>query len=144
MTVLPPVVLVEDDAPLAGLLVRYLRRLDLEATCFRQTADALEALRGRPGSILIADLTLGDDDGAELARQALEFDSTLRVLLMSGYPYEPHGFPEGARVLFMPKPFLPSMLQEKLQLLLEAPQPEVIAKADSNLSAKLSPDSDHN
>lgn len=135
------VVLVEDDAPLAGLLVRYLKRLNLSAVCYRQACEALEALREEPAGLLITDLTLGEDDGAKLAREALALDPALRVLLMSGYPYEPVDFPESARVRFLQKPFLPNMLQQEIQLLLQ-PQEEVSASADSSLAAKLSPDSD--
>jgi DNA-binding response OmpR family regulator len=135
------VVLVEDDAPLAGLLVRYLKRLNIGATFFRRPAEALEHLRGQPADLLITDLTLGDENGADLARSALELDSSLRVLLMSGYPYEPVDFPETAHVAFLQKPFLPNMLQNAIQALLEA-QDCVSSSADSSLAAKLSPDSD--
>ena len=135
------VVLVEDDPPLAGLLVRYLKCLNLVATCFRRPGDALESLRRERAALLITDLTLGEEDGAELAREALGLDPAMRVLLMSGYPYEPRDFPEEARVLFLQKPFLPDMLQEKINQLLAA-QDCVNKSADSSLAAKLSPDSD--
>jgi DNA-binding NtrC family response regulator len=137
------VVLVEDDAPLAGLLVRYLKRLNLGAECFRHPAEALDCLRSQPVDLLITDLTLGSENGAELALAALDFRPALRVLLMSGYPYEPVGFPDGARLAFLQKPFLPHMLQTAIQELLED-QDCVSASADSSRSAKLSPDSDHN
>ena len=136
------VILVEDDAPLAGLLVRYLQRLNLEvAGCFTRPAEALEALRAMPADLLITDLTLGVESGAELARAALEIHAETRVLLMSGYPYEPRDFPIGARLVFLPKPFLPNMLQDSIRLLLED-QDCVRTSAASNLAAKLSPDSD--
>ena len=136
------VVLVEDDAPLAGLLVRYLRRLNLEvAGCFTRPAEALESLRATPADLLITDLTLGVESGAELARAALDLHAETRVLLMSGYPYEPRDFPIGARLVFLPKPFLPNMLQDAIRQLLED-QDCVKANAASNLAAKLSPDSD--
>lgn len=141
----PPrrVVLVEDDAPLAGLLVRYLKRFNLDATCFRRPAEALESLRDSPADLLITDLTLGSENGVDLALTALGLDPHLPVLLMSGYPYEPNGFPESARLLFLPKPFLPNMLQAAIESLL-APQAFVSTSAASSLAAKLSPDSDHN
>ena len=136
------VLLVEDDAPLAGLLVRYLRRLNLEvAGCFTRPAEALESLRATPADLLITDLTLGIESGAELARAALDLHAETRVLLMSGYPYEPRDFPIGARLVFLPKPFLPNMLQDAIRQLLED-QDCVKANAASNLAAKLSPDSD--
>ena len=136
------VVLVEDDAPLAGLLVRYLKRLNMAAHCFCRPSEALEFLRVQRADLLITDLTLGNENGADLARRALELDSTLRVLLMSGYPYQPHDFPEGVRLEFLQKPFLPNMLQKAIQRLLDD-QDCVTASAASNLAAKLSPDSDH-
>ena len=137
------VVLVEDDGPLAGLMVRYLKRLNLTANCFQRPAPALESLQAERADLLITDLTLGADNGVDLALAALKLYPDLRVLLMSGYPYEPDGFPEGARVAFLPKPFLPPMLQAAIESLLED-QDCVNASADSNLAAKLSPDSDHN
>ena len=143
------VVLVEDDEPLAGLLVRYLKRLNLEvAACFSRPSDALQSLRQERADLLITDLTLGVESGAELARSALALNAGTRVLLMSGYPYEPHGFPLGARLVFLLKPFQPNMLQDAIRLLLEdsvmADQDGVRTSAASNLAAKLSPDSDHN
>lgn len=135
------VVLVEDDEALAGLLVKYLKRLHLVADYFRHPADALESLRTQRADLLITDLTLGHENGADLARRALEFDAGLRVLLMSGYPYAPQSFPEGARLVFLQKPFMPAMLQAAIQQLLED-HDGVSTKAASNLAAKLSPDSD--
>lgn len=136
------VVLVEDDAPLAGLLVRYLKRQNMAATWFRRPGEALEALRANGADLLITDLTLGHEKGADLARSALELDPSLAVLLMSGYPYEPHEFPEGIRLVFLQKPFLPHMLKEAIEKLLEGQDGGVSASAASSLSAKLSPDSD--
>ena len=136
------VVLVEDDAPLAGLLIRYLKRHNMAAAWFRRPAEALEALRSEPADLLITDLTLGQEKGTDLARSALELDPSLAVLLMSGYPYEPHEFPEGVRLTFLQKPFLPNMLKDAIQKLLEDQEGGVSANADSSLSAKLSPDSD--
>ena len=136
------VVLVEDDEALAALLVKYLKRLHLVADSFRHPASALESLRAKRADLLITDLTLGHENGADLARKALEFDAGLPILLMSGYPYAPQSFPEGTRVAFLQKPFLPSMLQAAIQQLLED-QDCVSTKAASNLAAKLSPDSDH-
>ncbi len=135
------VVLVEDDAPLAGLLVRYFKRLNLATVCFRRPGEALSHLQNEPVDLLITDLTLGHENGAELARTALERDPQLRVLLMSGYPYEPQDFPEGARLAFLQKPFLPNMLQAEVMRLLED-QDCVSSSASSSLAAKLSPDSD--
>jgi len=135
------VVLVEDDEPLAGLLVRYLKRLNLLAVSFRRPSEALASLQTERAQLLITDLTLGDESGVDLARSALAIHPDLPVLLMSGYPYEPVGFPDGARLAFLPKPFLPQMLQSAIEGLL-APQPEVSSNADSSRAAKLSPDSD--
>ncbi len=141
----PPrrVVLVEDDGPLAGLLVRYLKRFNLDAAYFRRPAEALESLHEIPADLLITDLTLGSENGVDLALTALELDPRLPVLLMSGYPYEPNGFPESARLLFLPKPFLPNMLHAAIEKLLE-PHAWVSTSAASSFAAKLSPDSDHN
>ena len=141
------VLLVEDDEPLAGLLVRYLKRLNCPAVHFRRSADALAHLREAPAELLITDLTLGAENGVELARAALDLDPQLRVLLMSGYPYEPDGFPETARVAFLQKPFLPQMLKTEIERLLadQEADPECVStSAASSLAAKLSPDSDHN
>jgi len=135
------VVLVEDDGPLAGLLVRYLKRLNFVVECFHRPAPALASLRAEPAHILITDLTLGAESGVDLALGALALDPRLPVLLMSGYPYEPQGFLPGARVGFLPKPFLPQMLQAAINGLL-ATQDCVSANADSSRAAKLSPDSD--
>ena len=135
-------VLVEDDAALAGLLVRYLKRLGMVAECFRRPAEALAVLQQRPADLLITDLTLGEESGVALARQALAVDPALRVLLMSGYPYEPQEFPHTARIAFMQKPFLPHTLKSELEKLLQPHDDGVSANADSSFSAKLSPDSD--
>lgn len=140
----PPrrIVLVEDDGPLAGLLVRYLKRFNLEADCFRRPAEALVSLRDCPADLLITDLTLGSENGVDLALSALELNPSMPILLMSGYPYEPVGFPEFTRLVFLPKPFLPNMLRAAIDSLLE-PQELVSTSAASSLAAKLSPDSDH-
>lgn len=112
----PRVLVVDDEPALLPLLARYLRSLGLEPQCVPGAEEALATFRtADPAfSYVVSDLTLPNANGEDLARELLAGDRTLRILLMSGYPYSTDRLSEDERqrVAFIQKPFLPPMLRE--------------------------------
>jgi DNA-binding NtrC family response regulator len=111
------VLVVEDDLQLLRLLVRYLERAGMETEGTETAASATE--RFRPGAYthVLADLTLPDGSGLELAGAFLRADPNLRVVLCSGYPLALEMLPEGdrERATLLQKPFSPQELLARLR-----------------------------
>jgi two-component system cell cycle sensor histidine kinase/response regulator CckA len=112
-----PVVLVADD----DIAIRNIVRFTLEkAGYFVLTAgdgeQALDLSREFHGTIhvLVSDMAMPKLDGISLRNQILSERPTLKVLLMSGSADQPF---EG--VAFLPKPFEPVELGQRVQQLLE-------------------------
>jgi DNA-binding NtrC family response regulator len=112
------ILLVDDEAPLLDLLKRYLERLGYEVEACLTPADALKSFAADPSrvSLVLTDLTLPGMKGDEMIAQMRAIAPKLRVIIVSGYPYEP----KGKRTVFLQKPFLPKMLAEQLEELLKS------------------------
>jgi len=82
----PRILLVDDDPTVLQALTRILLRnryLVREATNGR---DALESLSNQWFDAVVADVRMHPVDGFEILQRAREFDASLPVILMSGYP----------------------------------------------------------
>ncbi len=111
------ILLVDDEAPLLDLLKRYLERLGYEVEACLTPADALKCFEADPSrySLVLTDLTLPGMSGDEMITRMRAIAPKVRVIVSSGYPYEP----KGKRTGFLQKPFLPKMLAEMIEQMLK-------------------------
>lgn len=112
------ILLVEDEAPLRGLLARYLER---KGYVILQSGDgeaALAAFRqgDPPVDLAIVDLTLPDISGEEVVTAMVSESASVKVIVSSGRPYSPEALPEEVRprVDALLKPYL---IQDLLSLI---------------------------
>ncbi|GAC1036903.1 hypothetical protein thsps117_16600 [Pseudomonas sp. No.117] len=98
------VLLVEDDATLRMLTTEVIEELDHQVTAVASAEAALELLPQREHDVLFTDIGLGGMSGVELTRRALAMDPTLRIVVASGYAFEPEPGME-ARVGVLIKPY---------------------------------------
>jgi DNA-binding NtrC family response regulator len=111
--------LVDDEAALTGLLKQYLERLGYRVDACTDPHAAVGLLDADPQrhALLITDLTLPGMDGEELLGRLRERNPKLRAIIASGYPYQPRT----AGVEFLQKPFLPKILADAIERMLQAP-----------------------
>lgn len=77
------VVLVDDEAVLAGLFSKYLSRF-YQVRDFSSPYEAKAFLERNPADLLISDLVMPGINGLELARLARQLQPSLKVVLISG------------------------------------------------------------
>jgi two-component system, cell cycle sensor histidine kinase and response regulator CckA len=113
------ILLVDDEAPLLDLLKRYLERLGYQVDACLTPAEALERFEADPArySLVLTDLTLPGMSGEQMIAQMRGLEPKLPAIIASGYPYAP----QGERTGFIQKPFLPKMLAEQIEGLLNRP-----------------------
>jgi DNA-binding NtrC family response regulator len=108
------ILLVDDEPPLLRLMQTYLTKLgyDVEACPDGKSATAAFEAAGGTFDLIVADVTLPDGSGQELAVQIATSNPSIRVLLCSGYPVQLSALPDDVRDRFaaLDKPFLPNML----------------------------------
>ena len=116
------ILLVDDEAPLLRLMQTYLNKLGYVVEACPDGKSALAAFEREPDqfSLVVADLTLPDMSGQDMAVQMAAAQPKLRVLLCSGYAAEMDKVPENMRDRFaeLQKPFLPKMLVSTIEKLL--------------------------
>ncbi|CAJ0691268.1 response regulator [Ralstonia holmesii] len=100
----PTVLLVEDDTASREAMQEVLTAFGLQCMAAANAEDALVLARAHPVHVLLTDLTLPGQSGADLARTLLRLQPQMDVLLMSGYGTEAEiGEPiAGARLLGKP------------------------------------------
>jgi DNA-binding NtrC family response regulator len=117
------ILLVEDEPPLLQLIEKYLQRLGFEVETHLKSFDALRRFEAAPDryGLVIADLGMPDMPGDTLLTRMLEIRPELRVLVCSGSPFFIENLPASLQrqVAFLQKPFVPKMLAEAVQRLLE-------------------------
>ncbi|SUD92385.1 Blue-light-activated protein [Ralstonia mannitolilytica] len=119
----PTLLLVEDDAASREAMHELLTGFGLHCMAAANAEDALALASTRPFHVLLADLTLPGQSGADLARALVRRQPTMQVILMSGYgTHAEIGEPiAGARLLG--KPVDLSALQQALAPWLSAGPP---------------------
>ncbi|CAJ0777857.1 response regulator [Ralstonia chuxiongensis] len=100
----PTLLLVEDDTASREAMQEVLTTFGLQCVAAATAEDALALARTRTVQVLLTDLTLPGQSGADLARTLLRLQPHVDVLLMSGYGTEAEiGEPiAGARLLGKP------------------------------------------
>jgi len=110
----PHVLLVDDEQALTRLMQTYLTKIGYTVDTALVANDALAAFGQHPASyeLVVADLTLPDMPGNEMALRMVDMNPSVRVLLCSGYPFAVESLPAEVQNRFatLQKPFLPNML----------------------------------
>jgi DNA-binding NtrC family response regulator len=116
------ILLVDDEAQLTKLMQTYLTKLGYTVESALRASDALSTFESNPTrfELLVADLTLPDLPGHEMAMTMMQQNPALRVLLCSGYPFTVDSLPAPLQKQFasLQKPFLPNMLAKAIEELL--------------------------
>jgi len=117
------ILLVEDEQPLLQLIQKYLQRLGFEVEIYAKSLEALRSFEAAPDryQMVIADLGMPDMPGDTLLTRMLEIRPDLRILVCSGSPFFIENLPSTLQqqVAFLQKPFIPKMLAEAVERLLE-------------------------
>src|SRR3989338_6035402 len=79
------VLITDDDIDLRELLVEAVRNWGFQAELAKDAEEALRKLRMEHYDILISDLMMPGIDGLQLLRKAMELDSGLLVIIITGY-----------------------------------------------------------
>jgi CheY-like chemotaxis protein len=115
--------LIDDEEPLLNLMESYLKRLNYTVEKAADGSRALTLFQQDPTrfQLIVADLSLPDRKGDELALQLHTINPEVKILLCSGYPFEIEQLPVRVRPSFatLQKPWLPKMLAQSIKELLE-------------------------
>jgi DNA-binding NtrC family response regulator len=111
--------IVDDEVALADLLKKYMERLGYQADACSHPQQAIEFMTQAAGAygLLVTDLTLPEMSGEALLATLRLQNPQLRAIIASGYPYEP----QARGVEFLQKPFLPRMLADAVERVLQLP-----------------------
>ena len=113
------VLLVEDDARLAGMVADYLGEAGFRATIAPNGADAEYRLKAEDFDVVILDLMLPDTDGLDLCKR-IRAKSTIPLLMLTarGDPLDRVVGLELGADDYLPKPFEPRELLARLRAVL--------------------------
>lgn len=121
----PPIVVVEDDPSIAGLVELYLRDAGFRISLADRGERALELIRARPPRLVVLDIGLaGDLDGFAVCT-ALRQHSDIPVLMLTARDDEGdrlRGFEVGADD-YLVKPFSPRELVVRVRAILRRSEP---------------------
>jgi two-component system, cell cycle sensor histidine kinase and response regulator CckA len=115
------VLVVEDEALLREVIGETLSEHGYTVLAAGDGEEALRMIADEPGrvDVLLADIVLPGLSGPQVAQQLAVRDAGIRVLYMSGNTASGHG--DVTPFNFLPKPFTPGRLLQKLRSVLEAP-----------------------
>lgn len=111
------VLLVEDEADIAELIIEALQAVGLEVRAAGSDAAAYEALdrEAERFAALVTDINLGvGTTGFDVARRARQLNDRLKVVYITGHAAHMGRFGVEDGVMF-PKPFSPSELAERVR-----------------------------
>ena len=114
--------LVDDEAALLKLMETFLGRMGYQVTAYTSASAALASFEAAPLEfrLVVADLTMPEMSGEQMALRMVGLNPKIRVLLCSGYPFDVRSLPENVRGQFsvLQKPFVPKMLTGAVEELL--------------------------
>jgi DNA-binding response OmpR family regulator len=118
------VLLVEDDARLAGMVSEYLGAAGFDVATVAGGAAALERLGRQPYDALVLDLTLPDIDGLEVCRRLrARWNTPVLMLTARGEPMDRVVGLEIGADDYLAKPFEPRELLARVKALLRRASP---------------------
>ena len=115
---------VDDEIADLNLMCNALRAQNYTVFAAASYAEAIQTHRLHEGAIdlLVADVSLPDKNGCDLALALLEFDPDLKVLFVSGATgTEVFKFSKLSDVQLLPKPFGRAQLVSRVRGILEKP-----------------------
>ena len=117
--------LVDDEAALLKLMETFLGRMGYQVTSHASATAALARFEADPDNfqLVVADLTMPEMAGDQMALNMVRLNPKIRVLLCSGYPFDVRTLPENVRghLSVLQKPFVPKMLTGAVEELLNRP-----------------------
>jgi DNA-binding NtrC family response regulator len=115
--------LVDDEAALVKLMETFLGRIGYYVVSHTSASAALVRFEADPQNfgLVVADLTMPEMSGEQMALRMVALNPNIRVLLCSGYPFDLRSLPEHVRDRFsvLQKPFVPKMLTSAVDELLK-------------------------
>jgi DNA-binding NtrC family response regulator len=115
--------LVDDETALLDLMRRFLTRLGYEVDAYTNAHAALERFESQADdyALVVVDLSMPGMTGEELLNRILVLNPKIRVLVCSGYTFNPGRLPKEIQqqISFLQKPFLPQMLAETVENLMK-------------------------
>lgn len=119
--------LAEDDRSVRTLAVRVLSQNGYRVVEASNGEEALRLFQKNPGDIdlLVTDVVMNGLSGPEMAKEALKIRPELKVLYLSGYMESDsrNELQKVAASSFLPKPFRPRDLLERVRQTLDGPTP---------------------
>jgi DNA-binding NtrC family response regulator len=116
------ILVIDDDAALLAFTCKYLSRLGYRVVPYRSAEEAWTHFQAVAAhySLAVIDLSMPGISGGHLAQMMFGLDPEIRLILTSGYPFDPQGSLEAEpdRVAFLHKPFTPAMLAEAVNRLI--------------------------
>lgn len=114
------VLVVEDDAPVRGIMEKALREQGYRVVAVSSGAEALEVAENQPDlHLLITDIVMRGVGGREVAEKLREARPGLPVLYVSGFTHKQTGLAEAEPdTPFLEKPFAPIELIERVRSIL--------------------------
>ncbi len=113
------VLMIEDDAELARIIIKYLKRFEIMVTNVEEPYAGIEMLKDGEFELLILDLTLPQIDGLEVVSKIREF-SDIPIIISSARDDivdKVVGLERGADD-YLPKPYNPRELEARIKSLL--------------------------
>ncbi len=111
--------MIEDDPELARIIIKYLKRFEIEVTNIEEPYEGIEMLKEGGYELLILDLTLPQIDGLEVLSKIREF-SSIPIIISSARDDivdKVVGLERGADD-YLPKPYNPRELEARIKSLL--------------------------
>lgn len=119
----PPVLVVDDEAPLAGVVAGYLEREGFQVTVAHTGPDAVNAARTQLPVLIVLDVMLPGFDGIEACRRIRQF-SDAYIIMLTARDEEMDkilGLSMGADD-YLVKPFSPRELIARVKAMLRRPR----------------------
>ena len=116
---------IDDDPALLNFTCKYLTRLGYSVVPYRSAEEAWRQFESQAAdySLAVIDVSMPGLSGEQLSSMILRSKPDVRLILMSGYPFDTQRLLEAGRerMAFLHKPFTPAMLAETVNRLLSSP-----------------------
>jgi len=105
---------IDDDPALLNFTCKYLARLGYAVAPYGSAEEAWRQFEAPAAeySLALIDVSLPGLSGEQLCRMMLRSKPEVRLILMSGYPFDTQSLSKAGpdRIVFLHKPFTPAML----------------------------------
>ena len=116
---------IDDDPALLNFTCKYLTRLGYSVAPYRSAEEAWRQFESQAAdySLAVIDISMPGLSGEQLSELMLRSKPDVRLILMSGYPFDTQRLLEAGRerIAFLHKPFTPAMLADTVNRLLGNP-----------------------